>query len=854
MGLKLIIDPNNAPLELTRENGYVVFSPLGQTVTQAEKQWASNADSEGDKAASGRPLNIEITPRIRITDPGEEGDEEAFRMAQLDFEGKIHKLQGDEGGVLRIVFDDETFIDWEVRDVTGGEALIDNRFVHYKRTEGTATFVCAPYGTGEEELVGTFEMGTAKFALECLLEDIPGTAPALARAVVTSPEADMWDVKWGRESRRYSAASTAKLLYAPADLTPLGGATVTTETVEGKAGTAVLKQATLTPNWTAMASTQMPGIGHMTHEGEFEVLVWVHMPAANTGELGIGFEYGVGDLIRRTELDPTYFEANHPREGKIVQLSLGQVFLDSVGAGTHLWEGRVLAKSTVSGDDLSILAVGIRPLEEGNGRLSITPALNQPAALLIRDEFDQVTGVLNGKTIGQVEVSSLKSPTTLANDASVGSVAWTNPSNAGASDGAYAQAVLEAGKPSQYLKATKFAFAIPVGAVIKGIVAEVEVNGDEKDRVKFSRVRIVKGGAVQATERTDGAFWPDVNDAYATFGSPTDLWGAAWASTDINAEGFGIALQAETVSSPPAPVARIDHIRLTVYYADAAGQTWVTSGDAVDTTVDEATHVAKRSEVSDADINTGRYAVAGTNVLTNTVVGIKAKRGTLLTGASERIRQFALARYVDNSNWFGFGPDVEAPSVPVTDRMRVVKRVAGTVTELQKVTIPSNVDYRSVYLQVDSRGRYFCWGSLLESGIPRLLATGHDTDLAAGGTLDDGKVGFYDAKTGALANQRIYDQFVAWVPPLDAIIFSGLSLELTDSIARREASSGGAWAEVVPEGDYLQLEPEGMGARKNRLLFVASPNDPDTMGVGHPKKVKVEVYATPRWRGVPEPA
>lgn len=848
MGMNFILDPEDAPLELKRELGYLIFSPLKQAVTQAEMQMTSNVDSEGDLPASGRPQNIEITPRIRITDPGEEGDEVAFREAQLDLEAKLYKM-GKEGGVLRIVYRDGSFIDWEVRAISGGEALFDNRFVHHCRTEAEVTFICGPYGKGQEQLLGTFEMASAKFALECLVEDVPGTAPALGRAVVTSPEADMYALDWGRESRRLSTASTAKLLYVPAELTPLGGSTVTTETVDGKAGTAVLKQATLTPNWAEMASTQIPGVGQMTHQGQFEVFVWVHMPTTNTGELGIGFEYGIGDFVRRTELDPAYFEANHAREGKIVRLSVGQIFLDEVGNGDHQWEGRVLAKSTVTGDDLSILAIGFRPLEEGNGKITLTPALNQPAALTVRDEFDQTTGALNGKTLAAVlQNTGAKSPGTMEDNAAVGTVAWTNPNNAKTSDGAYASAA--AAGVSHYLKATNALPAVPVGATVTGIEVKVERLGEGGGgHVVDKEVKLVREGAVVGSNRASGESWPLTTDGVAVYGGPTDLWGATWTVAQINAATSGMVLSAEIIK---AAIAKVDAITITVYY-ELAGQTWATSGDAVDITVDESTHIAKRSEVSDADINTGRYAVAGTIVLTDTVVGLKVKRGTLLTGASERIRGGPFARYIDNNNWLFFGPDVEAPSAPVTDRLRLVKRVAGVITELQKITIPSSTDYRFVYLQVDAKGRYFCWGALLESGIPRLLAAGQDADLATGGTLASGKVGFMDAKTGALANQRIYDQFVAWAPAADAVIFTGLSLELTDEICRRASPAGGVWTELIPEGDYLQLDPAGAEGRKNRLLFIASPNDPETMGVGAAKKVKVEIYATPRYRSVPDP-
>lgn len=842
-GIAYVLDPDGAPLALSEANGINVLKPVRSVPAKSEKLWTSNIDSEGELSAGSKRGNSEHTLPLRLTG----ATEKEFRERQVKLEQKFDKLDR-EGGVLRVILPDEEWIDWEVRAVDAGEKLFDNRYVHHKRTQGEITFTCAPFGKGEEELIGEFSFaGAAKRVLEVVAEKVKGSAMALGRAVVTSPEADMWHLMWGKESRSYSEAATAKDSYAAKELTPLGGATSTTATVDGQAGTSVVRQATLTPNWTAMLSTQISGVGQMTHEGVFEPIIWVHMPATNTGEVGIGFEYWVGDSVRRVELEPIYFEPDHYREGKVIQLPLGHIFLRASENGSHQWEGRVIARSTVTGDDLDILDIALRPLEEGNGKVAITPTLQQPAALVTRDEFDQGVGALNGKVLAAAQSLATKSPGTGADDAAIGTVAWSNPGNVTAADGVKATAASTPAATSHYLKATNFGFAIPEGAKIDGIVIEVKrsavgVAGD-------SAARIIKGGVIQAAGRAADGNWP-ASSTYQTYGSPTDLWGATWTAADINKADFGFAIAANIT----AATAEIDHIQATIYYTDAASQTWATSGDAVDISVETAGHTAQRSEVSDANINTGRYAVAGTTVFTDVVSGVQFKRGALTAGASERIRGGALARYVNESNWLFFGADVEAPSAPVTDRVRIIKRKAGTVTELAKVTIPDSAEYRRVWLHVDRRGRYFCWGSLLTSGLPRLLIAGQDNDLATGGALDDGKNGFNDAKTGALANTRNYDNFVAWIPPLDAVIFSGLSLELRHDGVEREAQGGGTWTPLIPEGDYLKLEPADMENRKNRLVFIASPNDPETMGVGFPKKLTVALYATPRYRTIPDPA
>jgi len=373
------------------------------------------------------------------------------------------------------------------------------------------------------------------------------------------------------------------------------------------------------------------------------------------------------------------------------------------------------------------------------------------------------------------------------------------------------------------------------------------VDQNAPSSVFDKQVRLVKGGTIQSGERSSPAPWQPL-DAYRTYGGQSDLFGTTLSYTDVNSANFGVAISVDLINAE----ARIDHIRITVYYTDAAGQTWATSGDADDFILDTTGKTAQRTAVSDADINTGRYAVAGTTVLTDQVVGIKCKRGALTGGSSERLRQGSIARYVDNNNWLFFGPDVEALSSPITDTLRLIKRVAGIATQLDSVTIQDSTEWRAVYLEVDRRGRYFCWGSLMSRAVPQLFFAGQDSDLATGGALDDGKGTFSDAKTGALANTRDYDDFVMWIPPLKAAIYEGRSVQLTDHNAEQE-TQGGVWSKITAERDYLRLAPGGAEERRNRLVFIASPNDPETMGVGFPKKLKVALYATPRYRTVSEP-
>lgn len=152
------------------------------------------------------------------------------------------------------------------------------------------------------------------------------------------------------------------------------------------------------------------------------------------------------------------------------------------------------------------------------------------------------------------------SPGASYNDVTFGTVPWTTPGNATASDDATAQAA-PGGGDTNYLHSDNFGFNVPGPAVIKGIEVTIERHS-LTGTITDSRLRIVKGGVIGATERGDLInTWP-TTDAVATYGSSSDLWGETWSPTDINASNFGVALSV----TDSADLALVDHIAIKVYY------------------------------------------------------------------------------------------------------------------------------------------------------------------------------------------------------------------------------------------------------------------------------------------------
>jgi cysteine-rich repeat protein len=147
----------------------------------------------------------------------------------------------------------------------------------------------------------------------------------------------------------------------------------------------------------------------------------------------------------------------------------------------------------------------------------------------------------------------------------IGSVAWNGLGNAvGPSDGVSAFAGVGAGAASEYLKATNFGFALDPAAIVLGIQVDIQKQTGS-GTVHDNAVRIVKGGTIGTTDRSDGNAWPTPTPPPTTYGGPTDLWGESWTAADINASGFGVAISAR--DSVSGALAQVDSFAITVFYA-----------------------------------------------------------------------------------------------------------------------------------------------------------------------------------------------------------------------------------------------------------------------------------------------
>lgn len=164
---------------------------------------------------------------------------------------------------------------------------------------------------------------------------------------------------------------------------------------------------------------------------------------------------------------------------------------------------------------------------------------------------------------GVTSPSGPKFPGSGADDATVGTIAWTNPGNIVADDGASATAGTFSSS-THYAKGLGFGFAIPGGKTINGIKLEVKVGGDTTSG-NDSSVKLVKGSTISGSDRSAGAAIVNGAAVYETFGGSSDLWGLAWTPADINSATFGAVYSAS--SAGIFTTISVDAMRITVYFS-----------------------------------------------------------------------------------------------------------------------------------------------------------------------------------------------------------------------------------------------------------------------------------------------
>jgi hypothetical protein len=235
----------------------------------------------------------------------------------------------------------------------------------------------------------------------------------------------------------------------------------------------------------------------------------------------------------------------------------------------------------------------------------------------------------------------------------------------------------------------------------------------------------------------------------------------------------------------------------------------------------------KRTEVSDANLQTGRYARLGTATPTNVLAQVNVD--PYQSGTSGGIyRGGVFIRYVDTSNWLMMVITGWTGVVGSNPGWALIKRVAGVETTLATGKITSGGTGFSVPISLQALSD----GSIQASveGMEGNPVGKTDAALATGGALEKGGFGIYDAWTSAAAMTRVYDSFLAFTPPTDAAVFSKQSVEVRSDRVQREDAGGTLW---VPrkdyKGSYFKPPPARREARPVRTIVKLSRGNIDTM-------------------------
>lgn len=309
-----------------------------------------------------------------------------------NLEEKLQKLR-DHGGTLsrpfsagREIFDVRT-----ARGSSGGE-FVGRRY----RQGGYGTALeleAAPYARGEAS-TGALVAEAAKPVLEIVQAAGAGSAWSIGELALTEASAvPRLGFVAGVEVADYTGAANTESYLGAELLTPLGGgATAALAGAQG-AGSNVVEATLSTDYQGVLSTTKVAGAVDLAHVGTYAIWARVHTPSTNVGDVALRFAYAQGDLLTERLEDPKVI----PLRGDFWLCKLGVIRTTKVRTGAQRWRGRILAKSTVTGDKVRIDDLRIVPAGEAYVEASTPLIFKSPDAFVARDSVSAAAGGLNGK-------------------------------------------------------------------------------------------------------------------------------------------------------------------------------------------------------------------------------------------------------------------------------------------------------------------------------------------------------------------------------------------------------------------------------------------------------------------------
>jgi len=392
-GLGIVLNPTSeghpVQLDVNDGAGYRLMAhdcpppPLSAT-------YAGSADTEGEIPVHLKYGNRKIRDTVRV-----------YGSSAADLEAKLAALSRQigqfnrEGGTYKRTSPAGTVSIFDVLPETQGGVGFDPRYLHSNRAQVELDYTCKPFWRGTE----VSYLAASETTLPVLIFTVAGPAgdvPALGRLVVNELQGqDQWRVDVAVQSRHYSGATTAALIYQAEDLTPTGGSAL----VPGPAGSSggganrVVVNSELSPTWLAMLRSPVVATGlPLTHKGGFRLKARVYR-LSTTGTISLAAEWAEGDYRRPTRNAQIDLPANGRFGFVWVDLGLVHIRPDS-----DRWEFRILGRSTLLSDEINLDCVALFPTTEGYVELSAAQQFETPTSFVALDGFDQSAGALTGKT------------------------------------------------------------------------------------------------------------------------------------------------------------------------------------------------------------------------------------------------------------------------------------------------------------------------------------------------------------------------------------------------------------------------------------------------------------------------
>jgi hypothetical protein len=387
------VDAGNTALTLTA--GAYSIRDIAAPTPDVDPRFVTQNQADGDRLEGLRYLNREITLTINVNAASAAALESAMNALTMKW-AKLNR----EGGTITVTAPTGTVKTVYVLTAPQITPSTDIAYLDANYRQVTASVLCEPFARGAETSYSSHAETTLPHVVFTEV-DVPGDVPALGRLEITDASANdqAWAV-WGLQSRHYSNDADAALFYEAEGRTALGTAAIATVTgASGGVSNNAVTEGSLTDSYVAMLSTQATGGGnHLEHIGGFRILARCLRPTANTGAVTVALEWSDGDFRRWTRNAPVAYAVGE-REGAFTIADLGTVSLPKALSGSQRWEGRIVAKSTVVGDDLSVDCLWLIPVDEGWGELTAVSQVASPTSVTARDSFEQSAGALTAKAL-----------------------------------------------------------------------------------------------------------------------------------------------------------------------------------------------------------------------------------------------------------------------------------------------------------------------------------------------------------------------------------------------------------------------------------------------------------------------